>query len=301
MNTVQDALIRFFGAWGGATLEFPAVWIVFWTWTGMCVGSFLNVCVWRIPNGMSIVSPPSHCPKCGHEIPFYENIPLFSWLFLRARCSACHDRISARYPIVECLTGAVFLWLFLRFRSAWPGMPPDAIPLLLLQLTLGAVLIAAAFTDCDWRIIPDGFVITLAAALVLCQSLRAILLGPDAVCSLPVWGKLLGLPLAEIIFAGLFFAGFAMLGRAVFRRDAFGWGDVKLLAVLAGVLHLYGLLSALLFASLSAILFAPLLHKIKPGTRRRGIPFAPFIALGTGVWLMFGKTLTRMFFQLAAH
>ena len=118
-----------------AMQAYPVFFAVFWTWIGACIGSFLNVCIWRVPNGMSLLKPPSHCPKCGHLIAFYENIPVFAWLFLRGKCSSCHDRISVRYPLVELLTAVVFLGVWLSSG----GGNADMLTLLVVYTGLGVV------------------------------------------------------------------------------------------------------------------------------------------------------------------
>lgn len=130
---------------------------------GTCIGSFLNVCIWRLPRGESLVHPGSHCPRCGHEIRPWENIPLLSWLFLRGRCSSCRLPISVRYPAVEGATGILFLALWLRVY--FTGLPLGALPG---YLFLGGLLLAAAVIDAEHRLIPDALTLTgIAAAVVL--------------------------------------------------------------------------------------------------------------------------------------
>lgn len=287
---MTDLFLSYLIFWQESMLVHPVFWGIVWTWVGACTGSFLNVCIWRIPRGISIVSPPSHCPKCGKQIPFYENIPVFSFLFLRGKCSSCGKPVSFRYPVVELLTALVFAALFLRF---FPSAPPagEAIPLLLLSFFVAGTLITCAFTDCDFRIVPDCLVLTLLCAELAAGTVPALLAPPGS----GVWKRAILLPGLEILFSGLFFSGFAMLGRIVFRREAFGWGDVKLISVLAGYLHLYGLFAALLAASILALAFAPIYRKIKPKMRKRAIPFVPFIALGCALWVFTGKFLIKLF------
>lgn len=262
--------------------DFPIVFSIFWAWIGACVGSFLNVCIWRIPNGMSIVSPPSHCPKCDHAIPFYENIPVFSWLFLRGKCSSCKEPISIRYPLVETLTGLVFLAIFLLWQSGnLPGCGTGWGLLILLQYMItAAILIASAFTDCDYRIIPDSFVVTLLISVLL-TGFTAGRMSSD----IPAVMLVLDLLLPGIA-AGVLLTGVALLGKAFFQRTAFGWGDVKLLAVLAVFTHIDLLLWILLAASVLTVLCAPILRKLKPKMRHRGMPFAPFIAIATALIML---------------
>lgn len=251
-----------------AMQAYPVFFAVFWTWIGACIGSFLNVCIWRVPNGMSLLKPPSHCPKCGHLIAFYENIPVFAWLFLRGKCSSCHDRISVRYPLVELLTAVVFLGVWLSSG----GGNADLLTLLL-DFVLASVLIASAFTDCDWRIVPDGFVLTLTGAALAVIALQGYQTGN--------WTGVL-LRLGQAAVAGIVLSGLAMLGKGITGKTVLGWGDVKLLTAMALALADFRLwLCALIASCFLALLLAPLYRKLKPKMKYRAIPFVPFIALGT--------------------
>src|SRR5580692_6079780 len=128
-------------------------WSVCFFVLGCIVGSFLNVCIHRMPLGMSIVSPPSHCPYCKYAIPWYLNIPLLTWLALRGRCKNCRAPISVRYFIVELLTGIAFLGCWLKFGDAANPLP--SIPPALVSMLFMAGLIAATFIDFEHLIIPD--------------------------------------------------------------------------------------------------------------------------------------------------
>src|SRR5215213_3933640 len=122
---------------------------------GTIIGSFLNVCIGRIPNGESVVSPPSHCPKCKASIAFYDNLPLVSYLWLRGKCRACHHPISARYFIVELLTGLIALALYSQFGLSYTFF---------VSFVFAAALIVISFIDLDVRIVPD--VISLPGILI---------------------------------------------------------------------------------------------------------------------------------------
>lgn len=128
-------------------------WSVCFFVFGCIVGSFLNVCIHRMPRGLSIISPPSHCPHCKYSIPWYLNVPLLTWLVLRGRCKNCGAPISPRYFIVELLTGIAFLGCWLKFGN--PAHPLPAIPLALVYVLFVAGLIAATFIDFEHFIIPD--------------------------------------------------------------------------------------------------------------------------------------------------
>ncbi len=256
-----------------AIQTYPLLFMLLWAWIGACAGSFLNVCIWRIPNDMSIVSPPSHCPKCNHSIPFYENIPVLSWLILRGKCSSCKEPISIRYLLVELLTALIFLRIW---QTAVPEIPQASDLWNLLSLSIAAsVLIAAAFTDCDYRIIPDSFVLTLGVSAV---AFRCILVSPEWICLL--------LPLGGACAVFLLLSGLAMLGKSAFKRTAMGWGDIKLLSAMALLWDPATLLFILLLASVLTILCAPVYRKLKPKMRHRALPFAPFIAAAAGLTVL---------------
>jgi len=134
---------------------------------GCCIGSFMNVVVWRLPRGESLVYPPSHCPRCGHRIAPWENIPIISWLCLRARCSSCRQPISVKYPLGEGATGLLFALLWMRILQQ--GLPLTATPALFF---LFASLLAAALIDIEHRIIPDEITVTgLFSALIFACAL----------------------------------------------------------------------------------------------------------------------------------
>lgn len=247
-------------------LDHPWFGGIIWLWVGLCIGSFLNVCIWRIPNGMSLISPPSHCPKCNHAIRAWENIPVISWLCLRGKCSSCKQPISIRYPLVETLTGLVFLAVY--FTKAEAGAPT-----LLLYSITAAVLITTAFTDCDCRIVPDCVVMTQLIAV----------LGIIVWQQYGHWHEIAVYLLACMIVPGVLLCGFTMLGKGITGKQIFGWGDVKLLTVLAPVIGIMSFLWMLLGAAVLALILAPVYKWLKPKMRHRPIPFVPFIAVAMAV------------------
>ncbi|TVP80232.1 MAG: prepilin peptidase [Puniceicoccaceae bacterium] len=182
---------------------------------GALTGSFLNVCIYRIPEERSIVFPGSHC-ACGRPIPFYHNIPIFSWLLLRGRASCCGARFSVRYPAIELLTAVLFLWVWLIY-------PPVVAVIGMLYI---AFLICATFIDLDHMIIPDRF------------SIGGMVIGVVLSFAFPVLHGVEGLPVVANIHAGIIAiigalvgAGLvywiSVLGEIVFRKPAMGEGDVK--------------------------------------------------------------------------
>lgn len=217
---------------------------------GLLVGSFINVVVYRIPKGESVVFPPSKCPKCGRRLRAWENIPVLSWIALLGRCSSCAAPISIRYPLVELLTGAAFALSVLEFGPTLAGVAACGI---------GAILIAILFFDLDHLLIPDVFVIPCALfAFAFSFAQHRILAGIESAA----------------IAGGAF--GLVYLAT---RGRGMGLGDVKLAAVL-GLAFSAGGGVALVAASfvIGALVALPVLLAGSRG-RRDALPFGPFLVV----------------------
>lgn len=240
---------------------------------GLAVGSFLNVVIWRVPRHESVVSPPSHCPGCDVEIAPYDNIPVLSWVILRGRCRRCGVHISARYPLVEAGTGALWALLALRFDDTW------ALPA---YLVLAAGLVALSLIDLDTFLLPNRIVYPLTIVVVLGFGVAAIV-GDDAAAFVRA---LLGGAAAFAVF---------LLLHLVSPRGM-GFGDVKLSFVLgvalgwvSGPTVFLGMFLAFLLGSVIGILL------IVTGVRSRRdhVPFGPFLAAGTMLALLVGEPILR--------
>lgn len=264
---------------------------------GLLIGSFLNVVVYRVPNGMSIVSPPSACPDCGTEIRAGDNVPVLSWLLLRGKCRACREPISARYPLVELGTGlafaAVTVWLVVS-TSSTSGVSTGStsgliasILMLVAYLYLAAISIALALIDIDTHRLPNAIVlpsyvvaaVLLAASGLLNQDFDALL-----------W--------AAIGCVALWMAYFAM---AFIYPAGMGFGDVKLAGLLGmylGFLGLGPLLIGAFAAFLLGGLFAVGLVITKRASRKSGIPFGPWMLLGAWVGILWGDALWQGYLGL---
>jgi leader peptidase (prepilin peptidase)/N-methyltransferase len=242
--------------------------------TGMVVGSFLNVCIWRLPRGQSIVRPRSRCPHCGQGIAARDNIPLVSFLFLRGRCRRCKAPISRRYPSVEALTGALAVLLFLAFG-------PTAQTAVL--FVLFCLLVVVSFADLDHMIIPDK--VTLPG-IILGLALNA-LLSPRS-----IGGFLLG---AVVGAAALYVV--AILGELLFKKESMGGGDIKLAAMVGAFVGWRGVLLSLFFAVLVGAMMGVSLMILGLKKRREHIPFGPFIALGTIVVVFWGESLVNAYLR----
>jgi leader peptidase (prepilin peptidase)/N-methyltransferase len=232
---------------------------------GAAIGSFLNVVIHRLPRRESLSSGRSHCPACGTQIAAYDNVPVISWLVLKGRCRHCGARISPRYPLIELLTAAAFAAVV-----AVRGADSD----LLLELPFVAILIAVAGIDLEHRIVPNRI---LLPAAVWALAAAALVATPD---------------LLEYALAGAA-AFLALLLAALAYPAGMGMGDVKL----AGVMGLYlglatapALLAAFLLGSVVGI--AVVVHQ---GSRRVGVPFAPFMALGGLIGLLAGPELIDLY------
>src|SRR5262245_52151767 len=238
---------------------------------GACIGSFLNVVVWRLPRGESLVRPGSHCPGCGDAIPPWANVPLLSYLALRGRCRACGVRISPRYPLVEAITGAAFAAFLLAHG---PGLR------LLVDWALVAALIAVIFIDLDHHIIPNSITVPgIALGLVLA------LFAPQL--SVPFPQALLGVA----VLGGMLWAlsaGYEWLRGQI----GLGMGDVKLMAMLGAFLGLQGAMAALLVGSLFGLVYGGIMIAAKGTGRDTHIPYGPALAVG-GLVLLFEPDLLR--------
>ncbi len=264
-------------------LSSPSSSVVFFF--GAMVGSFLNVCILRIPKGESIVSPPSHCPACKSSIPFYDNIPLISYLILRARCRYCGARISFRYFVVELLMGVLAVALLPRVGL---GLGYFA------YFVFVASLIVITFIDLDERIVPD--VISLPGiGLGLLLSIVNWLLPMDPLSVGPS-------PMSSLI--GILLGGGSLLGVAwayqLFTgREGMGGGDIKLLAMVGAFLGWPAIPVALFFASLTGSLVGLGLMIQKQADGKFALPFAPFLCLGAILHLFIGEILIDFYLILA--
>ena len=351
----------------------------FWTLVffvfGSTVGSFLNVCIHRLPLGQSIISPPSHCPRCKYSIPWYLNIPLVTWLYLRGRCRNCGAPISIRYFLVELLTAVMFMscWLAFGGQSAW---------LALIYALFLAGLIAATFIDFEHFIIPDeitvgGMVAGFACSFLfpalhgqaspagaLRQSLLGLVAGAGIVYGILRMGKVLfgrqrltlpadakiifsetavHLPEAEIPYEDLFYRKSdvitlqartlelvdrcykevefrltptslrigeeelnpeevphleAVCSEVVLPREAMGLGDVKFMAGIGAFLGwkavIFSLMASSMIGSVVGVTLIAL-HKREWSSR---LPYGPYIALASALWLFGGKRLVEWWFGM---
>lgn len=262
---------------------------------GACIASFLNVVIWRVPRGESIVSPPSHCPKCGAEIRWWQNLPILSWLALRGKCAKCRAPISPRYIIVETIGGVLFLAAFWRFGEFAPFM-----------WVWLALMIAGSFIDFDHQLLPD-FVTVGGMVYGVVLSLASWLVAPYLrVPALPLYPALQPFaapPLNSLI--GLAF-GFSLLwlvrflGTKAFKREAMGMGDVFLMGAVGALFGPVAVLMTLVLSSLfgSVVGIALMLAAKARIGRFVAIPYGPYICLGCLAWMFWGPELVAWYVSL---
>ena len=243
---------------------------------GALVGSFLNVCIHRLPIGESVVFPASHCPHCQQSIQPYDNVPIVSYVLLRGRCRRCGAAISARYPLVETVTGLAAVAAVCAL-----GLTAHA----LLAFAFLCALIVITFVDLDYQIIPDsislpGIGVGFAAALVLGQ---------------PNWMASLG----GILLGGGLLWGVAEGYHWLTGREGMGGGDIKLLAMIGAFLGWQAVPVTLMIASLAGTAVGVTLMLAQRRDSRTAIPFGPFLAVGATCALFWGDALIAWYLGIA--
>ncbi len=242
---------------------------------GMILGSFLNVCIYRVPRKRSIVNPPSSCPQCGEGIRFYDNIPVISYIMLMGRCRNCRHSIPVQYPLVELIAGLLSLSLFTNYglSSSYP-----------LYLLFSLSLVVISFIDLQHKIIPD--VISL----------------PGIVCGLAasiIFGQISWLDSLIGIIAG---GGVLYLIAVIFERMTgkvgMGGGDIKLLAMIGAWMGWPALPFVVLISSLTGVIIGSVSLLLSRKGLRTRIPFGPFLAIGALAYLFFGRELVSWYFRL---
>ncbi len=240
---------------------------------GLCIGSFLNVCIYRMGREQSVVRPGSHCPKCQKPIRWYDNIPLVSYVVLRGRCRDCGAKIAFRYFFIELLTGCLFVALWMRYYLS---------PLFFIYALFGSGLIVATFVDFDFRIIPDEISLGgIVAGLVLSGLFPQM---HDAAS--PLYG--LGRSVLGILVGGGTLWLLGVIGDFIFKKESMGGGDIKLLAMVGAFL---GWKLALLALPLASVIGAVVGVIAKIRTRESEIAFGPYLSMGALAGLFWGPQI----------
>lgn len=243
---------------------------------GMCIGSFLNVCIYRLPSSMSIINPSrSICPQCNSAISFYDNIPVFSYLWLKGRCRHCKAPISLRYPLVELMTGIVAVDVLFIFGLTLAGV---------IYFIFISSLLVITFIDIDHKIIPDvitlpGIPIGLGASFVLpAMTFKASLLG------LLAGGGSLWL--------------IAWTYSLITRKEGMGGGDIKLLGMVGTFIGWKGVVFTIFVASVAGTCVGMIFMLIKGKNLKFAIPFGPFLSIGAMSYLFFGEKIMYWYFHI---
>lgn len=255
--------------------SYPLIVPVFVFLFGLCIGSFLNVCIYRIPISKSIVHPPSACPQCGYQIQFYDNIPVFSYLLLGGRCRQCRASISIRYPLIEILSGLAALSVYFKF-----GLTAQA-PVYYLFI---AVLLVITLIDIDHRIIPNvislpGIPVFFAAsfatpAVTYIDSLLGILAGGGSLF-LVAWGY-----------------------NLITKKEGMGGGDIKLLAMIGALLGWKGVFFTIFVSSAVGTLVGLGVMIYTRSNMKLAVPFGPFLSIGAVSYIFFGPALIYWYLNL---
>jgi leader peptidase (prepilin peptidase)/N-methyltransferase len=264
---------------------------------GLLVGSFLNVCIARMPEDRSVVHPPSHCPSCGAGIKPYDNIPVISWVLLRGRCRSCGNRISVLYPVVELLTGLVAWLLFQRLIPAEASLDLAHGAAFVFYFSIAAMLIAESYIDIRHYIIPDELSIYAVPYAVGGIALLDWLGYPFL---LPM-GELMPLPAWQLSVLGALAGGGVLFAVGLFWRlvrgyEGMGMGDVKLLALIGAVVGPFpGLVFVMMGSAMLAIIVGVPLGIVAGRGWRYALPFGPFLALAAILWMLHGPELVEVY------
>jgi leader peptidase (prepilin peptidase)/N-methyltransferase len=258
---------------------------------GAIVGSFLNVCIFRIPLGTSLISPSSRCPQCNIPIKAYDNIPILSYFLLGGRCGSCKAPISARYPLVETMMALFSGFLILKF-----GLSSS----FFIYFILISSLVVVSFIDLDHRIIPDtislpGIILGLLASFLKPTGhndflVRFVFRAVKGAINMATLDSLLGV----FIGGGLLYA-VAVLFYWVTKKEGMGGGDIKLLAMIGAFLGWSSTVFTILISSLIGSIVGVVLMLATRADSKYAIPFGPFLSMGAVIYLFFGREIIRWY------
>lgn len=271
-NNLKELIIE----WGSAG-EIMTVNIIIFIF-GLCIGSFMNVCIYRIPLSKSIVTPRSMCPGCNRLISAYDNIPVISYIILMGKCRNCGIPISFRYPVVEIISGLTALAVFMRFGISVEG---------LVYFAFISALIVITFIDIDHGIIPD----TISLPGIPIGFLLASFVLPSMNYKLSLAGLLAG---------GGSLLAVAWVYNLITKKEGMGGGDIKLLAMIGAFIGWKGVLFTIFVASASGTLVGiAVMLKTQKGMKL-AVPFGPFLSIGAISYIFFGTALITWYFNFLA-
>jgi leader peptidase (prepilin peptidase)/N-methyltransferase len=239
---------------------------------GLAVGSFLNVCIYRLPRGESLVTPASRCPACGRPLRWFDNIPVVSWVLLRGRCGQCQAPISAQYPIIEIVTALLWVTVALLTPPGW---------LLASRLILGTALIVLFMIDLEHQLLPNAITLPgIAVGLAL-----SFVAPPGPIDSLI--GMIVGGGVLYAIAAAYYF---------VRKEEGMGMGDVKMLAMIGAFLGWRAVLLTLVLSSFAGAVLGVAIMAWRRGDLRYALPFGTFLALAAFVAMIAGEAMLDWYF-----
>jgi len=240
---------------------------------GLIWGSFFNVCIHRMPREEDVVFKPSHCPKCDDRFPWYLNIPVLSYLFLKGRCRKCKKRISIQYPLVEIASAMLFLWVFTNYGWSWK---------FLFYIAFHSSLLIITVIDIHHRIIPDELSLGgIVVGFLACFLLKDI-----------TWLESLG---GILIGGGAFFL-VAFSYEYFTKREGLGGGDIKLLGMIGAWLGIKSILPVIIISSALGSIVGIGYMVVKKGNMKLAIPFGPFLAIAAFIFAFWGAAIERLIF-----
>ncbi len=254
---------------------------------GLIVGSFLNVCIYRLPRNMSIIRPSSACPSCTTPVKPWDNIPILSYIFLKGKCRKCGERISIRYPAAELLNGILYWSVFTFFGFGW-HLP--------FVFAFVSAMVVITFIDFDSQIIPDA--ITLPGIIIGLASASFLL--PDPFHYTPpipplIRGGVEGIVGFKNSIAGLFLGGGLFYLIAILSRGGMGGGDIKMMAMVGAFMGWKAVFLTTFIGSLAGSMAGIFLMVFKGMGRKTKIPFGPFLAFGAVITLFYGGKILRWY------
>ncbi len=253
---------------------------------GLLVGSFLNVVIGRLPKEQSIVSPGSHCPHCGSPVRPYDNIPVISWLILRAKCRDCGSPISSLYPTIELMMGCTALLLYFQIFPSVTYFTAGNITAFVLYFFFLSALVAESFIDIKYYIIPDALSIYAAPFAIGGMWLLQYL---DSSHGITWKESVLG-----AFFGGGTLALVAILWWLIRRYEGMGWGDVKLLLLIGAMLGPWPALPFVFMCSAVSAIFIGIPVSLLQGKGlKAALPFGPFLAFAAIIWVFHGDEISR--------
>jgi len=271
--------------------DFP--WYLFFTilsvaW-GAAIGSFLNVCIYRIPEDISVIKPDSRCPKCEHPIKWRHNIPILSYFLLRGKCAYCGARFSPRYALVELLVAILFLLVWLKFDITMGPRPLGLVPITSIALVpvyclvvMGLVL--GTFVDFDHMIIPDRVTLGGIVCGLIASALVPALHGETSILRSLMWSGI-----GAAAGWGLLW-GVAMLGEFIFKKEAMGFGDVKLMGAIGAFFGWEAILFTVMVSSLAGSIVGISFILMGKKELQSRIPYGPYLSLAALLWMYWGST-----------